>query len=833
MAGNIAAVSDIEELISFAAAQRTIEVTDLVRGGTFEYSDEELTPDGGTIFLAEGLLPEGITEGKYWVRKYDTEFVNVKWFDAKGDGVTDDYEALNNAISNFDNIYIPEGDYLINSQVTKTGSIIIKGDGIDKTILRSGDFSIENFPDRVLIYIKGNEADDLGLISVDANNNDDGVTLTTGATLNEGDIVALANTADESYSGYRPEYKEGEFLTIKDAITSSTAVTFTSRLLGQNYVAATTHLYRMNMAQSCEVSGMTIIGTLPSDDSRTTALKLGNLANGKVSNIKLLNASSVNLQLALCYNFIIENIQDNKTQDDETSTSYGIGLANVQNVSVYNSIITSSRHALSLGGDDEGILIVNRGVNINNSELATVDNNLAADIHGNSEYCNFEDNIIIGGIVTGGHANTFRNNVITNLYNSTAFVGSELKSTYQNIIGNTIIVSAPYNGTNGSVAYFEIGTDTNEGGVFTFSNNNIKSEFNAGDTTVNLVQFYKSGYANGVKLQLENNNFYIADNTALVRAFYIRKVSGRTNYEEVFVGANTCDFCALGLFQHTDNVIVTNGNRVTGSDRQGIYINDVGNFIVSNNWFKNNNQSSSGTTYLNAAVMVLTATSGYLFNNVSVTNGAQALYGYTVRDVPTFFVGSNSSTGHTTSKYNLSGTTVSTNILELPATPTTSAGSYDILTRNTTTGAIEKILSSAVYNSATQLGTGGSSTTQLTSSTTILNAIWQLQNQVNAITDANLSKTANYTVLTTDFGRNGILTIFVDANSAAVQIELPAANLIVGKTVNVIKTDATANAVTIKGNGSTNINAANTYVISAQFDNVAVKSNGTQYYIFG
>lgn len=131
-----------------------------------------------------------------------------------------------------------------------------------------------------------------------------------------------------------------------------------------------------------------------------------------------------------------------------------------------------------------------------------------------------------------------------------------------------------------------------------------------------------------------------------------------------------------------------------------------------------------------------------------------------------------------------------------------------------------------------QIGTNPGVSTQLTSTDTYAGAIWRLQNQVNAITDANLSKTADYTVLTTDFGKNGHVTIFVDANSAAVQITLPAVNLMIGKTVNIIKTDATANAVTVKGNGSTNINGNNTYVISTLYDNTSVKSNGTQYYIF-
>lgn len=97
--------------------------------------------------------------------------------------------------------------------------------------------------------------------------------------------------------------------------------------------------------------------------------------------------------------------------------------------------------------------------------------------------------------------------------------------------------------------------------------------------------------------------------------------------------------------------------------------------------------------------------------------------------------------------------------------------------------------------------------------------------------DGTLNKTSNYTILATDYGTNGTSTVFVDATAGAVTITLQTAALMNGKTVNVVKTDVSANSVTVKGNGTTNINASNTYVISAQFDNVSVKSNGTQYYI--
>lgn len=129
--------------------------------------------------------------------------------------------------------------------------------------------------------------------------------------------------------------------------------------------------------------------------------------------------------------------------------------------------------------------------------------------------------------------------------------------------------------------------------------------------------------------------------------------------------------------------------------------------------------------------------------------------------------------------------------------------------------------------------TGFSATTGTVSSADdIITAFNKIVGNFNAGSlDATLSKTANYTILAADFGRNGTLTVFVDATSGAVQIELPTPANMVNRTVVVVKTDVSANAVTVKGNGATNINAANTYVISLQYENATIKSNGTQYYI--
>lgn len=111
-----------------------------------------------------------------------------------------------------------------------------------------------------------------------------------------------------------------------------------------------------------------------------------------------------------------------------------------------------------------------------------------------------------------------------------------------------------------------------------------------------------------------------------------------------------------------------------------------------------------------------------------------------------------------------------------------------------------------------------------------------VDDSISSVKDGNINVTTSSggtttPVLSTFYGKNGNATVFVNATAGVGEVVLESAALMAGKTVIVIKTDASVNAVTIKGAGTTNINGSNTYVISTQYDNVSIKSNGTQYYI--
>lgn len=92
-------------------------------GGLFYWdSTSDKADNGGTIIQATG-----ITIGR-WKRIYSGA-VNVKWFGAKGDGVFDDKNKIQEALDFASEIYIPQGDYFISDKIFPRSSQKITGAG--------------------------------------------------------------------------------------------------------------------------------------------------------------------------------------------------------------------------------------------------------------------------------------------------------------------------------------------------------------------------------------------------------------------------------------------------------------------------------------------------------------------------------------------------------------------------------------------------------------------------------------------------------------------------------------------------------------------------------
>jgi len=76
-------------------------------------------------------------------------------------------------------------------------------------------------------------------------------------------------------------------------------------------------------------------------------------------------------------------------------------------------------------------------------------------------------------------------------------------------------------------------------------------------------------------------------------------------------------------------------------------------------------------------------------------------------------------------------------------------------------------------------------------------------------------------------------SIYVDATGGAATVNLPTAVGNTGKIFTIAKIDSGTNTVTIDPNGSETINGATTAILSVQFDNITIQSDGANWRIIG
>jgi parallel beta-helix repeat protein len=93
-------------------------VTDPGQEGPYAYDSADTTSadDTGLVLVS--------TSGARFKRLYGDEPINVKWFGAKGDGVTDDTDAINAAVgSGGVTVYVPPGTYMIDADASQVGQL--------------------------------------------------------------------------------------------------------------------------------------------------------------------------------------------------------------------------------------------------------------------------------------------------------------------------------------------------------------------------------------------------------------------------------------------------------------------------------------------------------------------------------------------------------------------------------------------------------------------------------------------------------------------------------------------------------------------------------------
>ena len=137
-----------------------------------------LSVAAGTIYATDINYNEGATGAV--TRTLESklqESVSVKDFGAIGDGTTDDTAAIQNALSSGNNIYFPQGTYIISSALVPSSNQTIFGAGINFTIIKQTSASANAFTLNNLLWVT---IKDLKIICSAATPTNDGIYYTLG-----------------------------------------------------------------------------------------------------------------------------------------------------------------------------------------------------------------------------------------------------------------------------------------------------------------------------------------------------------------------------------------------------------------------------------------------------------------------------------------------------------------------------------------------------------------------------------------------------------------------------------------------------------------------------
>ena len=171
--------------ITFASAPAT--------GTTFYGILNSRLPVGTLNFTQQGL--NAISRS---VQNKLEEFVSVKDFNAKGDGITDDSTAINAALlaATGKTLYFPAGTYIIGAELLPKTKTTIVGDGIENTIIKASNSLTKNIT--LINIVDGQDAVTIKDITIDGNWSN----RSTGSGSNNIMIMSNRNILERVYTKY-------------------------------------------------------------------------------------------------------------------------------------------------------------------------------------------------------------------------------------------------------------------------------------------------------------------------------------------------------------------------------------------------------------------------------------------------------------------------------------------------------------------------------------------------------------------------------------------------------------------------------------------------------
>ncbi|EOQ63887.1 hypothetical protein F935_01517 [Acinetobacter calcoaceticus ANC 3811] len=330
-------------------------------------------------------------------------YVNPKMFGAKGDGVTDDAQAIRNCfifmVANKATFNDPSySEYLYNS------NILVNAPNQKLVISGNCKFISENN----YITFSGTK-EQLGYISFSASRNSKTITLNQNAVLNKGDLIAIHNSRVSSLSSHESYYYDGEYKTVE--ASSGNVITLESMLETSYPAGIQDKVWKVNPI-ILDIRGVKF------KSSGLSAIKISLSAYSyfdfNSENPSTSSGAQNSFNLDRSYSSYIAGGRHIKVNLSGSGTDYGIIIGNSQDILVEADYVFGARHGCAIGGDDTDMAAPNRRIHCEKMTIENSPTSLlhAADMHGNTIDCHYRDNYIKGRISLSGRNPKAINNKI-------------------------------------------------------------------------------------------------------------------------------------------------------------------------------------------------------------------------------------------------------------------------------------------------------------------------------------------------------------------------------------------------------------------------------------
>jgi hypothetical protein len=304
---------------------------------------------------------------------------------------------------------------------------------------------------------------------------------------------------------------------------STTTVTLTNRTYAGYASGGTVSVYKLTPIR-CGISGATM-----RFQAGSTGINVALGTRMRFDDLVLRGSDVSHLDLERCYDVTLRGIDawDNQA---EASTNYGISLSNCQQVSATDCYLETTRHGLTMTGNDQIGCVPNRAITVTGgriSGMSSTTNVTGCNLHGNVEHVSFVNVDMPWGVTIAGDRTRIDGGRIRSGPEGRCIHGSELLG-WSHDIRTSIEVTASHVNPYAYVHLESTSNLTRTDGLFRFRGDlNVGSYAATAGSITRGIHLYNNGGAAANDVEIDATvRSSLPDLGPNALAVYVRASSG-------------------------------------------------------------------------------------------------------------------------------------------------------------------------------------------------------------------------------------------------------------------------------------------------------------------